>query len=388
MMRLAWLVFTKEIVDALRDRRTLLAATLSSVVVGPLVLLALSALVGGEEQRARAREALVAGLDAAPTLRNFLERQGTTLREAPVGYEAALREGRLSDAVLVVAPGFEAELAAGRAPRVEVVSSGASTRAEGAAARLSALLRGFAREQQTLRLAARGVAPQLLEVVRVEERDMAGRGARTARILAMLPFFLLLAVMVGAQAAALDTTAGERERGSLEPLLMNPVPPQALVLGKWGAVACVGMLVAVVACLSFLPARWLIDSESLQVALRYGPRELAWFLALLLPLAAAVAAVLMAMAIRSKSVKEAQATTGVLLLASGLMPMVTMLGDGRSADWGAWVPVLAQTTLMAEVLKGDPIAAVRLLPPLAVALAVTLACLTWLARQLRRAAVQ
>jgi hypothetical protein len=84
----------------------------------------------------------------------------------------------------------------------------------------------------------------------------------------MVPFFVLMAVLYGALNAALDTTAGERERGSLEPLLMNPLARHALVLGKWGGGGGGGMLIAVLACLSFLPGQWLLRSESLAALFR------------------------------------------------------------------------------------------------------------------------
>ena len=87
----------------------------------------------------------------------------------------------------------------------------------------------------------------------------------------MLPFFVMMAVLYGALNAALDTTAGERERGSLEPLLMNPAARWALVLGKWGAVASVGMLIALLSCFSFLPAQWLLRSDTLAAMFQFGP---------------------------------------------------------------------------------------------------------------------
>ena len=89
----------------------------------------------------------------------------------------------------------------------------------------------------------------------------------------LVPFFVLMAVLYGALNAALDTTAGERERGSLEPLLMNPASRVALVLGKWGAVASVAMLIALLSCASFLPGQWLLRSETLAAMFRFGMRE-------------------------------------------------------------------------------------------------------------------
>ena len=126
----------------------------------------------------------------------------------------------------------------GDAPVVEIVSDSANRQAESGSARIQRLLHGFSRERAMLGLALRGVSPELLEPMQVEERDLASAQTRATQITGMLPFFVLMAVLYGALNAALDTTAGERERGSLEPLLMNPAERVALVLGKWGAVAC------------------------------------------------------------------------------------------------------------------------------------------------------
>jgi hypothetical protein len=230
-------IFRKEIVDALRDRRTLLTVLISSVLMGPLVLLAISALVASLESNAEQREVVVAGLAAAPTLQNYFERQTFTVREAPADFERQLRSAKLPDAVVVVPKDFEAALQRGDAPIVEIVADSANQRSQASSSRTARLLGAFSRERATLNLAMRGVSPDVLEPVQVEERDLASTQTRATQITGMLPFFVLMAVLTGALNAALDTTAGERERGSLEPLLMNPNERWALVLGKWGAVA-------------------------------------------------------------------------------------------------------------------------------------------------------
>ena len=212
-MKAAWIVFCKELVDALRDRRTLLTVALSSIAVGPVLLLALSTLISGIERRAEQRELLVVGIEQAPTLRNYLERQTFVIKPAPSDYEAQLREGHLREPVLVVAGGFELDLAAGVPPALEVVSSSTSQGMQASASRVARALRGFTSEQASLRLAFRGVAPGVLEVVEVQERDIASAGARAAQLTGMVPFFVLMAVLYGALHAALDTTAGELERG-------------------------------------------------------------------------------------------------------------------------------------------------------------------------------
>jgi sodium transport system permease protein len=388
MMSAAWTVFRKELIDALRDRRTLLMVLLSSVAMGPLVLVLISGLVASFEKRAEERVVLVAGAEHAPTLVNHLERQTWTVKAPPADWERQLAARSLGDAVLVVTPGFEAELAAAEAPLVEIVSHTANSRAEASARGVERLLRGFSREQATLRLAWRGVAPALLEPMRVENRDLADSASRSAQLAFILPYFVLMAVLYGAMNAALDTTAGERERGSLEPLLMNPAERSALVAGKWLAVAAVAMLIAVLSCLSFLPGQWLIRSEALAAMFRFGVGEAAAFVGLLLPLAAALSALLMAIAIRCKTFKEAQANATVVILVVTLLPLVLMFGQEGEKPWHLWLPALAQSMLMARVLKGEAVAPMEVAIPVAVAAAVVVVALAYVSRKLRSAALK
>jgi sodium transport system permease protein len=290
--------------------------------------------------------------------------------------------------VLVIGADFEAELARGEAPRVELLLSSANPRATAGASRLSRLLQGFVQEQALLRLAWRGVSPAALQAIEVDERDLASPAARAAQWATLVPFFMLMAVVYGALHAALDTTAGERERGSLEPLLTNPVPPLALVLGKWAAVATVAMLIALLSCASFLPGQWLLRSETLAAMFRFGMPEGALFLALLLPLAGALSALLMAIAVRCRSVKEAQANATALVLAVSLLPVLSLFSQQGEATWHLAVPALAQITLMGRVLKGEPMAAWEWALPLAVCVLLVLLCLAFVARGLRAAAMK
>ena len=384
----AWIVYLKELVDALRDRRTLLTVLLSSVAVGPLVLVLISTLVSGIEKRAEARSVVVQGIEHAPTLANFLARQTYSVVTAPADYEEQLRKSRLGDPVLVVPADFESALQAGEAPLVEVVSAASNQRASTGVGAVLRLLRGFNQEQATLRIALRGVTPALLEVVRVEERDLASAATRAAQLATMVPFFVLIAMLYGALNAALDTTAGERERGSLEPLLMTPASRMALVLGKWGAVASVAMLIALLSCLSFLPGQWLLRSEALAAMFRFGVVEAAWFVLLLLPLAGALSALLMAIAIRCKSFKEAQANATVLLLGVSLLPLLTVFNQEGEAPWHLWVPALAQSTLMSRVLRGEALPWPDLALPVLACAAVVVLSLAYVVRLLRQAALK
>lgn len=381
-------VFRKELLDALRDRRTLLVVLVSSVLMGPLLLLALSGLVAGLEAKAEQREVVVAGIEHSPSLRNYLERQTWLVKTAPADYEHLLRTSKLGDPVLVVPKDFDLALLRGDAPELELVSDSANKQSQSGAQRVAALLRGFTQERVSLSLAVRGVSAELLSPLKVQERDLAGTQTRAAQFTAMLAFFVLLAVVSGALSAALDSTAGERERGSLEPLLMNPVSGLTLVVGKWGAVAAVSFAVAVLSCVSFLPGQWLLRSDTLQAMFQFGWREVGLFLAVLLPFAAAASAVLMAVAIRCKSYKEAQANSTVVMLAVSLLPMVSLFNQTGEEAWHLWVPALAQNTLMLRVLKGEGFTTAQVLVPLLVCALLTVAGLWFVARRLRGAATR
>jgi sodium transport system permease protein len=382
-MKAAWSVFLKELVDALRDRRTLLTVLLSSVAMGPLVLVLISSLVSSLEERAEAREVLQVGIEHAPSLQNYLLRQGFKITSAPADYEQKLRNNQLGDPVLVVPRGFEADLLHGDMPLVELVNASGNQRSESGANRLMQTLQGFGREQAALRMASRGVSPALAQPVQWASRDLSNPAARAARITGMLPFFVLMAVLYGALNAALDTTAGERERGSLEPLLMMPASRWALVAGKWGAVAAVAMLIAVLSSLSFLPGQWLLRNENLAALFQYGPAEAATFLALLLPLAGALSAVLMAVAMGCKTFKEAQAKATVVLLGFSLLPMVSLFSLDGERGWHLWVPSLAQSTLMNRVLRGEAMAWPDVALPALICGFLTVLALASVVRQLR-----
>ena len=388
MAQAVWIVFAKELRDALRDRRTLIAVFVSSVLMGPLMLVLLSSLVGKYEKRAEAREIVVIGLDAAPTLRNYIERQTFTVKKAPPDWEAQLQQNKLGDPVVQVPADFEDALAHGRVPRIELVYSSANNRAQSGVGAIAQLLQGFDQEQVTLRLVARGVAPSALSVTRIDEHDIADNAARAAQMTNIVPLFVLMSVLYGALNAALDTTAGERERGSLEPLLATPASRAALVVGKWGAVFALGLLIAVLSCLSFLPAQSLLRSESLAALFRFGWVEAAWFIGLLAPLAALIAALMMAVAIRCRTVKEAQANMVVLTMAFTLTPLLGFFTQEGEAAWNLWVPSVAQTTLMDRVLKAAPIGVFDVAPSLLLCLILTALALMFVMRQLARRAAQ
>ncbi len=238
-------VARKELLDTLRDRRTLLVTLLPAVVAGPLVLMLMFTVIAGQIDRARELKLPAVGQAHAPALIAFLERQQVTLIAAPSDYEAKVRGGEL-DVVLVIDDNFESDVAAGKAGKVQLVYDRSRDRAQPSIREAEALLRAYNRQWGSQRLLLRGVAPTVGNPLAVDAIDLATPQQSGAFLLFFLAYYGLFAAVMGGMAIALDVTAGERERQSLEPLLMTPARPLELVLGKWLAVATFNAMIVIV----------------------------------------------------------------------------------------------------------------------------------------------
>ncbi len=379
----AWIVFRKELTDALRDRRTWMVVLFSSILAGPISLLLLSKFVASVEENVARREVFLAGGAAAPTLANFIQRMGGTVKEAPADFRELVRSGELLNAVVVVPPDFEARLARGESIRLDVVFDDTSSRSQGPARATLGMLRAFGRELGSQRLIARGVGLQLLSPVDVEEINLAAGKSRGAQLLFLVPWLALLGAVIGAISVAIDVTAGERERGSLEPLLMNPVSTPAIVIGKWAVVAACSAAVVVLTLIGFRTAMVFISSETLSALMQFGAAESVLFLAMLLPFAAMIAAVNMFAATYGRSHKEAQTYASYLTMLVNFAPVIPLFLSVRDATWQLFVPAMAQQVVMMRALRGEAVGSVDVLVPAAMAIGITVLALGAQARLLR-----
>jgi sodium transport system permease protein len=386
-MNAAWAVFAKELVDALRDRRALTIALAMALAAGPVVFTLVSNLVSGIEERVQKREIVVVAQGRAPTLVNFLQRAGATVVDAPADWAEQLRSGRLQNAVVVPPEDFEERLARGDTVPVEVAFDESHDRAQPLVSATVRALQAFNRELGTQRLLARGVSPQVMAAVAVEERNLAAAQARGARLLFIVPWAALIVAIVGALAVAIDVTAGERERGSLEPLLMNPVPAAAIVLGKWAVVTLYSVAIVLLTMAGFLVSIRFITAETLSALMQLGARELWLFCAVLLPFAALMAAVNMLAATFGRTHKEAQTYVSYIAMAAQFSAVVPIFLTVRDTAWQLLVPSVAQLTVLMKALRGEPLAAIDLWLPAAVCVAGTVACLLAQARLLTREAI-
>ncbi|HEX5628268.1 MAG TPA: ABC transporter permease [Usitatibacteraceae bacterium] len=375
-------VFLKEIRDALRDRRTALMVLVASVVTGPLTLVLVAQFVSGLEERASTLKVRLAGAQHAPALVNFLRRADVEIEEAPEDYAARVKKGDL-EAVIVVPRDFHERWLDHEEARVELVFDDSRTESSPAIRQSERLLEAFNRETAYLRLMARGVSPSLNETVKVERVNAATPRQRGAVLLFLIPMFAILAPLLGGMTLAIDATAGERERGSLEPLLANPVSTAAFAFGKWLAAWASATVVAAVTLAGFVLAATLYVEKKLPALLQFGVPEYLRFVAIVVPLAAFTSAAQMLISTYGRTYREAQTYVSYLATVVSFIPLVVMFSGAREAPWQAAVPVLGQLMALQRVLRGDGLPAWDALAPAAVSAALAIAAVALVARLLR-----
>ena len=376
-------IFLKEIVDAMRDRRTLTMVLLSSLLLVPTLLFVFSTVMSQVESQAVDRTVVAVNMADAPSLENYILRQGYQITVAEADYEQKSRSKELIKPVLIVPAHFENLLAERKKIELEVAYDTSNRQAEMGLNPLHKLLDGFIQERASLDLMMRGVSPEMLQEVTVKERHISRPQERKVTITGMLPMILIMAIVMGGMFAAIDSTAGERERGSLEPLMMNPVSGLQLAIGKTLAVATVSALIVILTVLSFFPAQNIIGNDALRAEFQFGSHDALAFLMILLPLAMALSSLQVALSLTCKSFKEANVRNQLLSLTVSFLPLYFILNPGKEPSWLAWVPVMAQTQMMNQVLKGELLASATMIPALLVCLCLVVLSLSFVAKKMR-----
>ncbi len=387
-MKEIFAIFLKEISDAMRDRRTLMMVIFSSLLSVPLLLFVFSTIMSQVESQAVDRTVYAINMKDAPSLQNYIERQGYTIKQAPQDYEEKSRDKTLTKPVLLVPEHFEDDLAELKRVELEIAYDTSNRQAEMGLRPLRQLLTGFTQEKLNADLIMRGISSDLLQSVGIKERHLTRGDERKVTITAMLPMVLVMAIVMGGMFAAIDSTAGERERGSLEPLMMNPVSGWQLAFGKTAAVMSVSVLIVLLTVSSFFPAQAVIANEALKAEFQFGVKDAAAFLVILIPLAGALSALQMAVSLTCKTFKEAQVRNQLLSLAVSFMPMFFIVNPGKEPAWLTWVLVMAQTQMMNQVLKGELVAVSSFAIAIAVALAIMVASLTFVSKKMREVVAQ
>lgn len=358
MLERVLIVLRKELDENLRDRKSL-ANSLLSALLGPLMLMMLLFVISGVSsgRAERPLELPVAGGEHAPGLIAFLEQRSVEVLPAPADPEAAVRAGE-AEVVLVVGEGYAERLAAGLPAPVQLVADTSRQSASQSIDRARGLLNLYGNQIGALRLQARGISPSVVTPLAVELLDTATAQSRAAGLLNILPYFIIFAIFVGGMGVTIDMTAGERERGSLEPLLINPLSRSELVLGKLGAGLIPTMISVLVALAGFAAVINLSPLErQLGVSLRLDPLAFGAIFLITLPMILLAGALQMIIATSARSVKEAQSYLGFLPLIPALPGLFLAFIPIRPELWMMLVPTFGQQLLINQLMRGEAVSA-------------------------------
>lgn len=345
-------VARKELRDALRDRRALLSALLMPIL-GPAMIAAMFTVLAGWTRQDKPLRLPISHAERAPNLVAFLERNNVEL--IPVGEDAEgkVRDGTL-ELALIVTPGYAEDFRAGRTAKVELLMDNSRNKARMTVMRTQRLLRGFSSQLGALRLLARGVSPALAMPVQIEEVDLSTPEKLAANLLGSVPIFLLMSVFLAGMYLAIDATAGERERGSLESLLINPAPRGAIITGKWVAAVLATWIGIAVSITGFTVAFSKVPLQDLGVKLQLGPVQVFGLVAMLVPLSFFASALQMLMALYARTFKEAQTYLSLMMMVPVIPATIAAISPSDPKTWMMAIPVLAQTKLLSEIMRGEP----------------------------------
>ena len=353
MMQKARIVLRKELTDYVRDRRSLSSALLMPIF-GPALFTVMFSVIASWNREDAPLVVPVAGAKNAPNLVAFLERHGARVETAPPDYEQKIRDGDL-DLAISVPDDYGKDFVGGLPAALQLVIDGSRNKSRAPIRRVEQLLSQYSSQLGSLRLLARGVSPSLAAPLAVSEVDLATPEKTAAQLLNVVPIFLLLACFVGGMHLAIDCTAGERERGSLEPLLVNPVSRPAILAGKWAATVLVAMVALIVTLVAFEVALSRVPLQDLGVKVSLSAPVGARLFALAVPLAVCAGAFELSLALFARTFKEAQTYLSLLVVVPMVPATFLALSPLREGLALMCIPVLSQAMLFGDVLRGESV---------------------------------
>lgn len=355
-MKKILIIFQKELLDNLRDYRSWMTGFFWALF-GPLLLGGMIMLLANTF-RERVEQSLVlpvAGAEYAPNLIAYLEQQDIIIEPAPADPEAAVIAGDINVALIIPAE-YSDDFSSGNTARVQLILD--STRQSAAADinRAEDALENYSDYIGLLRLSLRGVSPEVMRVIQIEETDTSTPQSQALIFLSMLPYFIIFAIFNGASPVITDATAGERERGSLEPLLINPIPRGSVAIGKMISAMPFAVLNLIITLAGFgaifrvLPVE---DLLGIQIGLDFGTL-IAIFL-ICVPIVFLACAIQTLIASFTKTTKEA----GTYLPFVGLIPSLPGLALAflpvKPDLWTMLIPTFGQQILINQFLRFEPI---------------------------------
>jgi sodium transport system permease protein len=349
-------VFRKEVRENIRDRRALFNSLLLGPLLFPLLFVGMMwFLESAEKERAEAKlELPVIGAEYAPSLIRFLEQQGTEILPEPEDPEELVRSQEVP-VVLRILPEYPEKWAEGLPAPVEVISDPSRQESNAPIRKIKGLLYAYGQQIGSLRLRLRGVSPQLASPVMVKDVDLSTPKSRAILAVIFLPYVLMITAFTGATHLAMDTTAGEKERKSLEPLLINPVPRWQIMTGKMLTTMVFAMASLALTLVSFRIVLPYMPVGAFGMDLTLGLETLLKILFVISPVAILAAALLTLLASFAKSYREAQSYMGLVILIPMIPSLIFMANPIKAELWMMNIPLFSQNLLIGELIREESV---------------------------------
>ncbi len=350
-------VFQKEVLDNLRDRRSLISGLITTLIT-PALLITMILVMGKTVMASPAETTLqlpIVGAERAPSLILFLQQNGVEVLPGPQNPVADVRSGK-ADLVLVVTAAYPTSFTASQPATLQLIMDTTRQSAVVPIRRATQLLSMYNSQVSALRLVARGVSPSILVPLWVEDLDVSTPQSQVTIFLNMLPFLLLVTIFSGGMYVIIDTTAGERERSSLEPLLINPIPRWQVVIGKYLATLPFVLLALVLALTAFAIGFNVIPIEQFIGTKISLSLSTLWAIFLIcLPVIFFATSLQMIIATFTHSYKEAQTYVGLMAILPALPGVFLALLPTRPDLWKMMIPTFGQQILINQVLRGEAV---------------------------------
>jgi sodium transport system permease protein len=360
-MRTIVVIFRKELMDTLRDRRTLISMIAIPLLLIPLLIGVSTKVVRSQLEKAQERVLRIAvqfsgnAAGFGTILRN--ESKVSVTQNLSADSARALIAVDSLDAFILFAPDFDEQVAKLRPGNVTLTYKAAELRSI-EKMRMSALLDRYNESLRAARFKKLNIDESIIRTMQIDEQNMASTRERIAEVLGgFLPYIFIIFCYMGSLYPAIDLAAGEKERGTLETLLTSPVNRMEILVGKLGVVvltgistagiAMVGLYIGVVQIKEIPPELLKTVLDILQF------RSIALLISLLLPLTIFFAAALLSLSIFAKSYKEAQSIITPIMIVI-IVPIFIGLMPGMTLDTvTALIPILNVSVATKAIIAGS-----------------------------------
>ncbi|UTW56734.1 ABC transporter permease [Kordiimonas sp. SCSIO 12610] len=382
MMTQFKIVFLKELKDAIRDKRAIMAV-LSYALLVPLFLGFVGWLATLDQPVESVKTQLaIANIDSAPGLVAFVEKNGINVIGADNIDPNNVAIPESAEALLVIPLDFQDNLAKAKISKLALYVDNTTRERAERGTEVEAVLTQYSQYVGLNRLIARGIPPNLVSPYRVSKADVSESKFYEKLLISGLSMMLIIAPIVGGMSVSLDTLAGERERQSLQTLLTQPVSSNALIFGKWAVVSLFSFVTVMLMSFALIIMYVTLVADKLPFSLGIGlPGFLIAFFQLGI-FSMFVASLLMTVSIHAKSFKEGQTYMQLLNFVPVMLAYVKIYADSSLPDAARFAPFIADIESLSTLLVDGSVQAAYFATSLGVAFVGTILCIMFTSKRL------